>query len=125
MIDLRMKRLRWALGSVLLVVVGLLVAVINHRRCEVLIYNEAAFERSGVVVTGGPETWFVEPLHAEGSRQRRVDSDASGETWSVQLRRGADAVAETWFEPGPGRGLIVRIGSDDSVEFQVVDAWWE
>ena len=125
MIDLRMKRVQWAAGAVLLVVGSLLVAVMNNRRCDVVIYNEAAFERVGVVVSGGSETWFVEPLPAEGSRRWRVDADAAGRTWAVQLRRGAEAPTETWFEPGPGRRLIVRIWPHDSVELQVVDAWWE
>ena len=125
MIDLRMKRVQWALGGALLLLAGLLMAVFNHRRCEVVIYNEAAFERSGLVVTGGGESWMVEPLHAEGSRQHRVAVDTAGETWGVHLRAGAAPLGETWFEPGPGRRLIVRIWPDDSVEFQVLGAWWE
>ncbi|MCC5023376.1 MAG: hypothetical protein J6386_11560 [Candidatus Synoicihabitans palmerolidicus] len=125
MIDLRMRRVRWILGGVILSMVAVGVGGWNSRRCAIVIYNESTVDRAGVSVHGERTVWRVPRLDAERSRRRNVDIKVPASKWVVHLGRAGDVGTEAWFEPAPGRKMIVRIWPDDKVEIQVIEAWWE
>lgn len=69
--------------------------------------------------------WEVELLPAEGSRRRTVPNDVAGGTWRVGLGQTGDPGRELWFEPGPGRRLMVHIRRDGTIRYDTRPAWWE
>jgi hypothetical protein len=123
-IDLRLRRVRGLLGGALLGLVVLAGVAWSTLRCRLVVYSQGIVERSGVVVAGPDWRWVVPPLSADDSRECTIATGAAEGRWEVALRGGKSG-GETWFAPGPGRRLIVRILEDDAIELQVMKAWWE
>ena len=110
------------MGSLLLA--GLVLGV-TSRRCEVVVYNESAEVRAGVLVTGGGFEWRVESMDPGESRSANVPTTHSGDAWVVNTGRAVEGESESWFEPAPGRRLVIRIWPAGSVDFDATPAWWE
>ena len=125
MIDWRMRRTRWLLGGVSLFVVAVVTLGVTSRRCELVVYNESAEERAGIMIASGGFQWRVKALEPGQSRSTRVPVDLPGGAWIVHTGRAAEGSPESWFEPGPGRRLVVRVWPDGSVDFDAAQAWWE
>lgn len=125
MIDFSLQRTRWIGGIVAALVLSLGLLAWNSRKCEIVVYNEAAVPRGGVVLLHEDWRWEVEQLPAEGSRHQTVPASLEEGTWRVLLGQAGDAEREVWFAPGPGRRLIVRIRWDGTVDHDVRPAWWE
>lgn len=123
--DFRLRRVRWLAGAAVLLVVALTVGVFNSRRCLVVVYNQASFVRSGVQLSGSGEVWRVKSIEPEQSLSRGIPADTPEGVWHIR-QGGPDAEeTEVWFEPGPGRRLVVHIWPDGRVEVHPQDAWWE
>ncbi len=120
-----MRRIRWLLLGVGSVVLAGIILGLASRRCEVVVYNESAETRAGIMIAGGEFTWRVPALDPGQSRRQSVPTDLAGVAWVVHTGRAAEGSAESWFEPGPGRRLIVRVWPDGSVDFDPIAAWWE
>ncbi|MEZ5413282.1 MAG: hypothetical protein R3F03_03100 [Opitutaceae bacterium] len=125
MIDWRMRRVRWMFAGGLLALLVAVGAIWAQRSCRVVVHNAASFDRSRMVIIGPGWRWVVADLPADASRTEALDENAGAGRWELSLRPGGGPVAETWFEPGPGRRLIVRIRGDDGVEWEALPAWWE
>jgi len=124
-IDWRMRRTRWLLGATAMLLVALFWLGMASRRCEVIVYNESAEVRAGIMISSGGFQWRVKTLEPGQSRSKGVPANLPGEAWIVHTGRISEGVPESWFEPGEGRRLVVRVWPDGSVEFDATPAWWE
>lgn len=125
MIDFRLRRTRWLTGGIALVVVVALVTLFQSRSCSIVVYNESETPREGVTVMAPGFVWRVPPLAGTESRSRRVDTDPASGRFVVHLGRANEPEHEIWFEPGPGRRLVIRIWRDGLIESDVQTPWWE
>jgi len=124
-IDFSLQRTRWIGGIAVALVVAVGLLVWSSRRCQVVIYNDAAAPRGGVVLQHPDWRWEVARLPAEGSLHQSIPTALAEGTWQVVLGQPGDDERELWFAPAPGRRLIIRIRWDGSVEHDVRPAWWE
>lgn len=125
MIDWQMRRTRWLLAGIgLLLLAGVMLGLAS-RRCEVVVYNESAEVRAGILVTSAGFQWRVKSMDPGQSRSTEVSAIQPGDAWVVHTGRVAEGVGESWFEPGPGRRLVIRVWPDGSIDFDAVTAWWE
>lgn len=125
MIDFRLRRTRWLVGGLAVLTLVAVVIVIQSRACTVVVYNESETPREGVAVSAPGFQWRVPPLAGRESRQRKVPAAVGGGSFAVQLGRAGEPGQEIWFEPGPGRRLVVRVWRDGLVEADAQAAWWE
>lgn len=125
MIDFRLRRTRWLAGGIALVVVAALVTLGQSRSCSIVVYNESETPREGVTVMAPGFIWRVPPLAGRESRARRVDAAVPSGRFVVHLGRAAEPEREIWFEPGPGRRLVIRVWRDGLIESDVQAPWWE
>ena len=125
MIDLRMRRVRWLVGGGALLLAALAGFTLASRRCAVIVYNETTEPLAGVIVGGSGFDWQVPLMESGQSRVKGIDAGAPGGSWTARVGRAAEVSGETWFEPGPGRRLIIRVWSGELIELEMMKAWWE
>lgn len=90
-----------------------------------VVYNESAISREGVFVRAPGFNWPVPPLAGRESRRQGLSADLPPGSFEVHLGRAGESGVEVWFEPGPGRRLVIRVWHDGLVETDVRRAWWE
>lgn len=120
-----MRRTRWLLAGIGLLLLAGVMLGLTSRRCKVVVYNESAEVRAGILVTNGGFQWRVKSMGPGQSRSTGVPASQPGDAWVVHAGRAAEGAVESWFEPGPGRRLVIRIWPDGSVDFDATPAWWE
>lgn len=120
-----MRRVRWAAGIIVLMLVVSVLVGWSSRRCLIVVYNDAPEPREGVSIQAPGLQWRLQSLPSWSSRTRTVSSRVPEGTFIIHLGRAGDLGHELWFAPSPGHRLIVRVSRDGLIDTQVIEPWWD